>query len=186
MSKSLFFFGPGCLLYFQSLCPRVSRYWDGSQRANCVINNRGPMQREARWVFWGRELSLSQCWIDVTELGAAPLGGASTTLQNTYTIHKEFAISFPSSHPSFPFPRCVVKDVFFNTLITMFAHQPDGPLPCVSQHPHLLLLMCPWARQPDSRRLQGCWCATDHALCPPWSRGKYSIFLSLSWTRCFL
>lgn len=58
MSKSLLFFGQGCLLYLQFLYPRVSRYWDGSQRANCVINNRGPMQREARWVFWGRELSL--------------------------------------------------------------------------------------------------------------------------------
>lgn len=53
ISESLFFFGPGCLLYFQCLYPRVSRYWDGSQRTNCVINNRGPEQREARWVFGG-------------------------------------------------------------------------------------------------------------------------------------
>lgn len=39
-SESFFLFGPGCLLYLQSLYPRVSRYWDGSQRANRVINNR--------------------------------------------------------------------------------------------------------------------------------------------------
>lgn len=48
VNKSLRFVGPGCFLYFQSLYPRVSRYWDGSQWVNCVINNRGPMQREAR------------------------------------------------------------------------------------------------------------------------------------------
>lgn len=38
------------------------------------------MQREARWVFWGRELSLSQCWIDVTDARAAAPGGANTAL----------------------------------------------------------------------------------------------------------
>lgn len=48
--------------------PTSSRYQNESQRANCVINNRGPMEREARRVGRGRELSPSQCWIDVTEL----------------------------------------------------------------------------------------------------------------------
>lgn len=96
MSRSVFLFGPGCAPCLQSLYPRVSRYWDGSQRANCVINNRGPMQREARWVFGGRELSPSQCWIDVTELRVLRLGGASTTLRKHTHIHKELAGSFPT------------------------------------------------------------------------------------------
>lgn len=52
-SKPLFSFDPGDVPYFKFQYPRVSRYWDGSQQANCVINNRGPMQREARWVFRG-------------------------------------------------------------------------------------------------------------------------------------
>lgn len=40
---------------------QLSPYWDRSQRPIPLIDARAPMQREARWAFWGKELSLSQC-----------------------------------------------------------------------------------------------------------------------------
>ena len=164
-SRSLFFSGPGCLSCSPGPpYPQVSRYWDGSQRANCVINNRGPMQREARWVYWGRELSPSQCWIDVTEMRGAPRGGAAPSPQTHTHTHSQFVIiTAIISRPK--------NESFHSLIFCVWASS--------SQHPHLLLLlMCHRARHTlIPRRLQGCWCATDRALCRPQWAGKDISFI---------
>lgn len=148
MSRSVFLFGPGCAPCFQSLYPRVSRYWDGSQRANCVINNRGPMQREARWVFGGRELSPSQCWIDVTELRVLQLGGACTTLRkHKYIYTKNWLAVFPQSSSGISTPNmrrlgCIYLTGSYKQFFTQTNRFPGVAAILLL----LLLLMCPWAR----------------------------------------
>lgn len=72
--------------------------------------------------FGGRELSPSQCSIDVTELWDVPPGGASSAL---CIDTQRICYQFPSSHQSFPYAVRVVKGALTESTSEPCFHQKD-------------------------------------------------------------